>query len=140
MAYGDARRPRVAVIGTGALGLALSGELARCGCEVCVYDKNGDNLQRVHQRLEEQREQLIGEDLLAANETFSVIVESHLSRAVMEADFVFEAIVEDLSIKNTLMNNLSLMCSDDTIICSNTLTLKLDDVFSGIKDPQVSIV
>lgn len=88
MAYGDVRRPRVAVIGTGALGLALSGmqniplilrcellptgELARCGCEVCVYDKDGDNLQRVHQRLEEQREQLIGEDLLAANETFSV--------------------------------------------------------------------
>lgn len=87
MAYGETRRPKVAVIGTGALGLALSGmqerkhqyfivtftgELARCGCEVCVYDKNEDNLHRVHHRLEEQRVQLIEEDLLAADETFSV--------------------------------------------------------------------
>ena len=33
--------------------------------------------------------------------------------------------------------DVSLMCSDDTIICSNTLTLSLDDVFSDINHPQV---
>lgn len=33
--------------------------------------------------------------------------------------------------------DLGLMCSDDTVICSNTLTLNLDDAFSGIKHPQV---
>ena len=33
--------------------------------------------------------------------------------------------------------DVSLMCSDDTIICSNTLSLSLDDVFSDINHPQV---
>jgi len=34
-----------------------------------------------------------------------VITESHLSCAVMDADFVFEAIVEDLSIKNSVLKS-----------------------------------
>ena len=88
MAYSEARRPKVAVIGAGVLGLALSGiaktiftvpllslaigELARCGCNVCVHDTSEANLQRVHNRLEEQRAQLIEEDLLVADESFSV--------------------------------------------------------------------
>ena len=37
-----------------------------------MHDINEENLQRVHHRLEEQRVQLIAEDLLAADETFSV--------------------------------------------------------------------
>ena len=37
-----------------------------------MHDKNEDNLQQVHRRLEEQRSQLIGENLLTTDETFSV--------------------------------------------------------------------
>lgn len=89
-----------------------------------MYDKNEEKLQRVHRRLDEQRAQLIAEDLLAADDTFSVellqlkkhvlmgvllysqvIVESQLSCAVMEAAFVFEAVSEDLTMKNTLMKS-----------------------------------
>jgi len=29
------------------------------------------------------------------------------------------------------------MCSEDTVVCSNTLTLNLTEVFSGIDHPQV---
>ena len=48
------------------------GELARSCCEVYVYDKNEDNLQQVHHRLQGQRAQLIEDNLLAADEAFSV--------------------------------------------------------------------
>lgn len=34
-----------------------------------------------------------------------MITESHLSCAVMDADFVFEAIVEDLLIKNSVLKS-----------------------------------
>ena len=37
-----------------------------------MYDKNEDNLQQVHHRLQEQRAQLIEDNLLAADEAFSV--------------------------------------------------------------------
>ncbi|XP_065882673.1 5-formyl-3-hydroxy-2-methylpyridine 4-carboxylate 5-dehydrogenase-like [Dysidea avara] len=136
MAYSDAKRPKVAVVGIGLLGLSLSGELARCGCDVRVYDKNEANLQEVHHRLEEQQSQLRSEGLLAEDDSFSVITESHLSCAVMDADFVFEAIIENLSIKNNVLKNISLMCSEDTVVCSNTLTLNLTEVFSDMDHPQ----
>lgn len=49
-----------------------TGELARCGCDVHVHDKNEDNLSRMHHLLEEQRADLIQQDLLATGESFSV--------------------------------------------------------------------
>lgn len=52
--------------------VSLIGELARCGCDVHVYDKNEAGLQEVHHRLEEQQLQLKSEGLLAEDDSFSV--------------------------------------------------------------------
>ena len=45
-----------------------------------MHDINEDSLQQVHHRLEEHRAQLIGENLLAGDETFSVeLIEKELN-------------------------------------------------------------
>ena len=89
----------------------------------------------------------------------SVIVDSLLSGAVSEAEIVIEAVSEDLEVKNLLFRgqtiswyaasiyryqllpsvlpDIASVCSKETILCTNTLTLQLSDVFSDIPHPEV---
>ena len=82
-----------------------------------------------------------------------------LSGAVSDAEIVIEAVSEDLEVKNLLFRgqdiswfataihqyqllpfvlpDIASVCSKETILCTNTLTLQLSDVFSDIPHPEV---
>ena len=51
-------------------------------------------------------------------------------------DFIVEAIVEDLEIKKTVFGELEKYINDDTIVVSNTSSLRIDDMASAFKYPQ----
>jgi 3-hydroxyacyl-CoA dehydrogenase/enoyl-CoA hydratase/3-hydroxybutyryl-CoA epimerase len=51
-------------------------------------------------------------------------------------DFVVEAIVEDLEIKKSVFSDLENHIDDNTIVVSNTSSLRIDDMASAFKYPQ----
>lgn len=128
---------KVAVVGTGKLGTRIAGELALCGCTVRIHDQNSVNLQTVHSRIAEHFQEMIQSGLLPHHFQLqgSVIVESVLSSAVSDADIVVEAVVDNMDIKRSIFRDISSLCSERTILCTNSLNLSLAEVFYGVPLP-----
>jgi 3-hydroxyacyl-CoA dehydrogenase len=60
-------------------------------------------------------------------------IEDHLER-VREADWIIEAIVEDLRAKQTLMQSIGELRRPGTIVSTNTSGLRLKDIADGLPD------
>lgn len=57
--------------------------------------------------------------------------EDHLETAVREADWIIEAVIEDLSIKQALFEKLEIFKKPEAIVSSNTSTIPLHDLTAG---------
>jgi 3-hydroxybutyryl-CoA dehydrogenase len=63
-----------------------------------------------------------------------------LEQAVREADFITEAIFEDLKAKQVLFEEVERHCSADAILASNTSSFRMTDISSLMKKPERAIV
>lgn len=121
---------RVAVLGCGVLGSKIVGDLAYHGHEVRAYDSNAESLDKLLLRLAEDTKVLRKDGLLNQPSLVgTVLCMSRLEEAVRAADFVFEAVVEDLSSKSELLAQVSHLCPTTTIIGSSSMHLNVDSVF-----------
>ncbi|XP_054720339.1 3-hydroxybutyryl-CoA dehydrogenase-like [Uloborus diversus] len=120
---------KVAVVGGGSLGVKIIGELAYHGHEVRVYDRSPESLDKVRLRIQEDK-RLLTEDGVLMSPTFlgEVYYMSRLEDAVKSVDFVFEAVPEDLALKQDLFEWVSQSCKADTVIASNSMNLSIDDI------------
>lgn len=120
---------RVTVVGGGNLGVKIAGELAYHGHEVRLYDRSPETLDRVQLRIKEDK-RLLTEDglLLSPNFLGEVYYISRLEDAVKSSDFVFEAVSEDLPLKQDLFEWISHCCKPDAVISTSTMTFDADAV------------
>lgn len=120
---------KVAVIGGGSLGVKIVGELAYHGHEVRVYDRNPEALDRVRLRIQEDK-RLLKEDGLLQSSSFlgEVFYISRLEEAVKSSDFIFEAVSEDLALKQDLFEWISQCAKPDAVIATNSMNLNIDDI------------
>ncbi|XP_076442203.1 3-hydroxybutyryl-CoA dehydrogenase-like [Babylonia areolata] len=128
---------RIAVIGCGSMGVRIAGELAYHGHRVKIYDQNKDALNKVFSRLQEDRS-MLQKDGLLAQENFlgQVLCMSILEEAVNDAEFVFEAVIEDMSVKKDLFERVSHLCREDAILATNTLYLDVTTVMENVHKPE----
>ncbi|CAD5121622.1 DgyrCDS10116 [Dimorphilus gyrociliatus] len=116
----------IAVLGCGLLGVKIAGEMAYHGHKVKLYDSNLTALNAVYDKIEEDKEWMKSEGLLS-NNTFigQIYCLSRLEDAVKHADFVFEAVVDDLPIKQDLFERVTQCCPPNCIVATNTLRLDI---------------
>lgn len=120
---------RVTVIGIGSLGIKITGELAYHGHEVRLYDENTETLNRVHLRLNEDKRALKEDGLLTQSDFVGeVYCLSRLEEAVKDAEFIFEAVAEELSVKQDLFERISHCCRRDAILATNTMRLPIESI------------
>lgn len=60
-----------------------------------------------------------------------------MEEALTEAEFVIEAIHENLEDKKCIFEKLSKYCGPKVVLISSTLRLPLDDIFSGVMFREV---
>jgi 3-hydroxybutyryl-CoA dehydrogenase len=121
------RRERIAVIGAGLMGTSIGLDWARAGFSVTIYDSDPDRVDSVSRRAREIGQALVEADVLSANELNLAVARltavADLGDAVAEADYVAEAIVEDLAAKQALYGELDAIVRPDAVLASNTSTL-----------------
>lgn len=128
---------KIAIIGAGLLGIKIAGEMAYYGHRVKIHDVNIGALNSVYGRMENDKEELRNEGLLLTNNYIGpVLCMSRLEETVNDADFIFECVIEDLGIKNELMERITYSCKPEAIICTNSLRLKVDDVFCKVQGKE----
>ncbi|MCP3904224.1 MAG: fatty-acid oxidation protein subunit alpha [Planctomycetes bacterium] len=128
-----------AVIGAGIMGGGIAWALSRGGLHVRMKDLDWGAVasgmaaaSRMYGAMVKRRKITAREQGLAMHRISGAIDYSGLSQAKV----VVEAVVEDLDIKKRVLREIEEHVSPDTIICTNTSSLPLNELASGLKHPK----
>src|SRR5215218_2200897 len=121
------RRERIAVVGAGLMGTSIALDWARAGFAVTIYDSDRDRVDSTTRRAREIGQALVEGGVISANELNLAVARmtatADLGEAVGEADYVAEAIVEDLVVKQALYAELDAITRPEAVLASNTSSL-----------------
>ena len=123
---------RITVLGAGTMGHGIAELAALAGYEVNLRDINEELVSDGYEQIEWSLDKLAEKDRIseaerdAATENVTPLVD--LETAVEDADIVIEAIVEEMSIKQEVYEELDEYAPDRTIFASNTSSLSITDL------------
>jgi 3-hydroxybutyryl-CoA dehydrogenase len=134
----------VGVVGAGLMGHGIAQAYAQEGYPVTITDESKPALAGVKNRIKANLETLVQEKMLRQNEIEQVLeritVTESLEKTVRDADFVTEAIFEDLEIKRRLFHEMEKFCSPECILASNTSSFPMTQISALMKRPERAIV
>ena len=121
------RRAKIAVVGAGLMGTSIALDWARAGFDVAVYDSDMDRVDSLTRRSREIGQALVEAEVISGNELNLAVARltatSDLGEAVGDADYVAEAVFEDLAVKQSLYAELDAITRPEAVLASNTSTL-----------------
>jgi 3-hydroxybutyryl-CoA dehydrogenase len=131
---------KLAVIGAGSMGAQIAQQAALHGVEARLQDKSPEQLQRA---IELNRGHLMRRvekgklDQRQAEESLSrVRTTAKLDDAVADADFVIEAVFEDLGLKRAVFAALDQAAPPAAILASNSSTMGISKIADVVARPE----
>jgi 3-hydroxybutyryl-CoA dehydrogenase len=121
-------KARIAVIGAGLMGHGIAQVFALAGHDVTITDAVTANLDTARARILTNLKDL-GDDQKVVDRVTPV---SELSDAVRDADYVVEAVLEDLSLKQQLFVEIERHVSPETVLSSNTSVIPITKIMEGL--------
>jgi 3-hydroxybutyryl-CoA dehydrogenase len=125
-------KARIAVVGAGLMGHGIAQVFALAGHGVTIYDSIVTSLDTVKTRILTNLKDL-GDDQKAVERVTPV---SDLAQAVRDADYVVEAVLEDLPLKQKLFAEIESYVRPDTILASNTSVIPITRIMEGLKQRE----
>ena len=122
-------KPRITVIGAGLMGHGIAQVFALAGHDVTIYDSFEKTLATAKERILANLKDL-GDDVSAVERVTPV---ADLAQAVREADYVVEAVLEDLPLKQKLFAEIEPHVRPDTILASNTSVIPITGIMQGLE-------
>jgi len=122
-------KARIAVVGAGLMGHGIAQVFALAGHDVAITDASADMLASAKQRILANLKDL-GDDERAVERVTPV---ADLGEAVREADYVVEAVLEDLALKQKIFAEIERHARPDCILASNTSVIPITDIMQGLK-------
>lgn len=127
------------VLGAGIMGTGIAHLMAQKGVEAILVDideailKNSiGNIQKIlDSRV--KREKMTAEE---AKELVGKITTTTDMKAAAEADFVIEAVIEDVGLKQKLFAQLEEAAKPDAVLATNTTACSISEIASALKDPS----
>ncbi len=124
----DVAEAKIAVIGAGLMGHGIAQVFALAGHEVTITDAVATSLDAVKSRIAANLYDL-GEDQRAIERVRPC---ADLAAAVRDADYVVEAVSEDLALKQKLFGEIERHVRADTILASNTSVIPITAIMQGL--------
>jgi 3-hydroxybutyryl-CoA dehydrogenase len=125
-----AAKARIAVIGAGLMGHGIAQVFAAAGHEVTIHDSVLASRDSAKDRILANFKDL-GEDQSAVERIRPAV---DLADAVREADYVVEAVLEDLPLKQQLFVEIEKHVRANTILASNTSVIPITSIMEGLRD------
>jgi 3-hydroxybutyryl-CoA dehydrogenase len=124
-----AEKPRIAVLGAGLMGHGIAQVFALAGHQVGIFDTVRASLDQVKARIAANLRDL-GDDAAALERVKPC---ADLADTVRDADFVVEAVSEDLAIKRKLFQEVEGHVRPDTILASNTSVIPITSIMQDLR-------
>ena len=135
---------QVAVVGLGRMGHGIALSFALGGFEVHGYDEHPAARETLSKRIRHGLEAFVSAGLLEAAAVEGVLARIHVAeseqQAVQGAQFVVEAIAENLTAKQEYFARVERFVPDTTIIASNSSTYTISAAATGMLRPERAVV
>ncbi|MCA6078272.1 3-hydroxyacyl-CoA dehydrogenase family protein [Fulvivirga sedimenti] len=129
---------RIAVIGAGTMGLGIAQICGLAGFPTLLFDIADDALKSAADQIEKNLAKGIEKGKLREEEKSAALekIEFTSDLNAVKADFIIEAIVENLEVKQKLFHQLERQNGAETIMASNTSSIPLTQIARGMKFPN----
>jgi len=134
---------KITVIGTGVMGPDISLGFAMAGYEVTGLDIEAAILDRAEKSISVNCQQMVEEGMFSEKQAEEI--KSHISltldwdEAVADADYITEAVPEEMAIKKEVFKKCGENCSKDVVIASNTSSMSITEIASEMRYSQRAI-
>ncbi|WP_395376242.1 3-hydroxyacyl-CoA dehydrogenase [Marinicella sp. W31] len=129
----------VAVIGAGTMGIGIAEVAAQHGHQVLLYDLNQDQLQQALMHMQKRLNKRVERGKISAEQVDKCMAAIQAVQNLEDlepADLVIEAIIEDLAIKQKLFAQLESICSEQTVLASNTSSISITAIAGSLQKPE----
>jgi 3-hydroxybutyryl-CoA dehydrogenase len=129
----------IGVIGFGTMGSGISQVCVEAGYEVIAIEQDKAYFDRGLKQISKNWNRAI-EKGRASKETIeeyeSLLNTSTEWESVADADFIIEAVSEDMELKKQIFKRIDQIVNDEAIIVSNTSGLSITEIASVVRNPQ----
>ena len=122
----------VAIIGAGLMGHGIAQIFALSGRQVWLNDLEEDMLTQAELNIRKNLDVFVENDLISREEVGPALTRikttTSLEQAVGQADYVVEAVSENLALKQSIFKALDEICRPDTILSTNTSVISITEI------------
>lgn len=130
----------IAVLGAGIMGHGIALAFALDGRGVTLYDVDEDQLTEGTDQIRSVLETFASESELDPDDVAAVedriTTTTSLEDAVEDADFITEAVVEDLDVKREVFSEVDEHAPTDAILATNTSGLSITEIAAAVDRPE----
>jgi 3-hydroxybutyryl-CoA dehydrogenase len=130
---------RIAVVGSGTMGSGIAQAFAQSGFSVVLQDVSPPALDRARAGIEKSLAKFVEKGKLPAAERDAALgrlTTAATLDALASADYVVEAIVEDVEAKRSLFARLDQIVAPEVVLASNTSSISLTLIGAATKRPD----
>ena len=135
---------KVAVVGAGLMGHGIAQECALGGYEVRLVSRSKESLERALHNIRGNLDRLMGFGIVSREQAEvvpdNIYPTTECAEAIDSADVVIESVYEDLELKKQIFQQLDEMCSERTILASNTSSLMPSAFAAATRRPDRVLV
>ncbi len=130
---------KIGVIGAGTMGNGIAQMAAQIGCEVIMRDVEDAFVERGMKSIDRFLSKGVEKGKLNAADKDAILgrIKGTTDMAQMkDADFVVEAVIEDLDLKKRVFKELDELCRPEVILASNTSSMSLTEIAAATSRPD----
>jgi 3-hydroxybutyryl-CoA dehydrogenase len=129
----------IAVVGAGTMGHGIAQVCATAGCRVTLIDIAPGQLERAMASIHRSVEKLHGKGHLSDEQchaALSNITTTTEVAAAVAADFLIEAVVEDITVKGQVFRELDELTRPEVVLASNTSSISITELGAVTRRPD----
>jgi 3-hydroxybutyryl-CoA dehydrogenase len=129
----------IAVIGSGLMGRGIAYAAATGGFRTILHDVAADALDRACAQIRRDLDEAIARGKLTSADAAAALrrlePEQELSAAASDADFVIEAVPEEIALKLRTFERLDQRCGEQVVLATNTSGLSITEIAAATRRP-----
>jgi 3-hydroxybutyryl-CoA dehydrogenase len=135
---------RVAVLGLGTMGHGIAQTFALAGHDVACFDESASVRESLFERVRENLAAFVAAELVGPEQVEPTLARLRLTdsedEAGGDAEFLIEAIPEDLAVKQALLARVERITAPETILASNSSSIPISRSGRLLEHPERALV
>ena len=130
---------RLGVVGAGLMGSGIAQVAAHAGYEVVMRDTTSEALDRALSAISASQARFVAKNVISADDAAAARARISTTTELADlagAEFVVEAVYEQLEVKRQVFGELDAIVDPDTVIASNTTAIPITQIASAVSHPE----